>query len=122
MLMEERIRIIRKELGLTQEEFAKRIGLARNSVASYEIGRREPTNAIIVSICKEFHINEEWLRTGNGEMYSIQEDDYTKIAVDIDKNDPKARKVIIDYWNLSPKDKELFWNFFEKFVKKDGGN
>lgn len=122
MLMEERIRIIRKELGLTQEKFAKRIGLARNSVASYEIGRREPTNAIIVSICKEFHINEEWLRTGNGEMYSIQEDDYTKIAVDIDKNDPKARKVIIDYWNLSPKDKELFWNFFEKFVKKDGGN
>ncbi len=120
--MKERIRIIRKELGLTQEEFAKRIGLARNSVASYEIGRREPTNAIIVSICKEFHINEEWLRTGNGEMYSIQEDDYTKIAVDIDKNDPKARKVIIDYWNLSPKDKELFWNFFEKFVKKDGGN
>lgn len=67
--MEERIKIIRKELGLTQEEFAKRIGLVRSSVAKYEIGRREPTNAIILSICKEFNIREEWLRTGQGEMF-----------------------------------------------------
>lgn len=67
--MEERIKIIRKELGLTQEEFAKRIGLVRSSIAKYEIGKREPTNAIILSICKEFNVREEWLRNGEGEMH-----------------------------------------------------
>lgn len=64
--MKDRIKKIRKHLKLTQEEFGKRIGLARNSIASYETGRREPTNSIIVSICREFGVNEVWLRTGEG--------------------------------------------------------
>nr|DAO27532.1 MAG TPA: Helix-turn-helix XRE-family like protein [Caudoviricetes sp.] len=51
---------------MTQDDFSKKLGLARNSIASYETGRREPTNAIIVSICREFGINEIWLRTGEG--------------------------------------------------------
>lgn len=119
--MEERIKIIRKELKLTQDEFAKRIGLVRSTVAKYEIGKREPTNAIILSICKEFSINETWLRSGEGEMWAIQTDDYTKIAASIDKNDSRARQAIIDYWNLSEEDKELFWNFVERFMKKDAG-
>lgn len=77
--MKERIRQVRKSLSLTQEEFAKRLGLARNSIANYEIGRREPTNAIIISICREFGVNEVWLRTGEGgeaNMFTkIDEDD-----------------------------------------------
>lgn len=67
--MKDRIKQLRTELEYTQEEFAKRLGLARNSIANYEIGRREPTNAIITSICREFNVNEEWLRTGEGEMF-----------------------------------------------------
>ena len=64
--IKDRIKKVRKQLDMTQDDFSKKLGLARNSIASYETGRREPTNAIIVSICREFGINEIWLRTGEG--------------------------------------------------------
>lgn len=66
--MNARIKSIRESVGLTQEEFGKRIGSARNTIANYETGNRTPSNAVITSICREFNINEQWLRTGEGEM------------------------------------------------------
>lgn len=66
--MKDRIKQIRKENNLTQEKFAERIGVKRNTIATYETGKSEPMENIIVSICREFSINEEWLRTGQGEM------------------------------------------------------
>lgn len=67
--MQSRIKKIRTELKLTQQEFANRIGSKRNTVAKYEVGVNQPSNAIIVSICREFNIDEHWLRTGEGEMF-----------------------------------------------------
>ena len=67
--MKDRIKSLRKTLDLTQQEFADKIGLKRNSVASYEIGRNYPMDTVIKSICREFNVNEEWLRTGEGEMF-----------------------------------------------------
>lgn len=67
--MNQRIKKIRKDFGLTQEEFGNRLGVKRNTVATYEMGRGEPINAIISLICKEFGVNEEWLKTGVGEPY-----------------------------------------------------
>lgn len=68
--MNDRIKILRKNLDLTQQEFANTLGLKRNSVASYEIGRSIPMEAVIISICREFNVSETWLRTGNGEMFN----------------------------------------------------
>ena len=77
--MKDRIKKIRKHFGLTQEEFAKKSGVLRNSIANYEIGRREPSSAVIALICKEFGVNEVWLRTGEGGdenmLTKISEDD-----------------------------------------------
>lgn len=67
--MNERLRKLRKTLDMTQQEFADRIGIKRNSLANYETGRNTPIDAIIVSICREFNVNEEWLREGKGEMF-----------------------------------------------------
>ena len=67
--MNERLKKLRKELDMTQQEFADRIGIKRNSLANYETGRNTPIDAIIVSICREFNVNENWLRTGEGEMF-----------------------------------------------------
>lgn len=67
--MNERLKKLRKALDLTQQEFADRIGIKRNSFANYETGRNTPIDAIIVSICREFNVNEEWLRTGEGDMF-----------------------------------------------------
>ncbi len=67
--MKDRLKILRKTLKLTQEEFAARIGIKRNSYANYEIGRNKPIDAVVFSICREYGVSETWLRTGEGEMF-----------------------------------------------------
>ena len=67
--MNNRIKEIRKDLHLTQSQFAERIGLKQNSIAQIEIGKRTPSEQVIVSICREFGIFREWLETGEGLKY-----------------------------------------------------
>ncbi len=67
--MNHRIKELRKALSLTQQEFADRIGMKRNTIANYEIDRNEPSNSVITLICREFNVSENWLRTGEGEMF-----------------------------------------------------
>ena len=67
--MKERIKKLRKALDLTQQEFANRIGSVQNTITGYETGRRVPSNQVISLICREFNVNEIWLRTGGGEMF-----------------------------------------------------
>lgn len=67
--MKNRIRELRKELGLTQAKFGERLGIKANTIGNYETGLRVPSDAIIFSICREFDVNEDWLRTGSGDMF-----------------------------------------------------
>lgn len=64
--MNERIKRLRSKLEMTQQEFADRLCIKRGTLANYEIGRNEPIDAVISLMCKEFHVNEIWLRTGEG--------------------------------------------------------
>lgn len=83
MLLNERLKKLRKALDLTQQEFADRIGVKRNTIATYEIGRNTPLDAVIASICREFNVSETWLRTGEGEMFVKRtEDDELAAAVE----------------------------------------
>lgn len=66
--MQDRIKELRKSLGLTQRDFGKRLGVQANTITSYESGVRTPNNSMILAICREFNVNESWLRTGEGEM------------------------------------------------------
>lgn len=70
--MHERIKKLRKTLDLTQKEFGERIGVKPNTIATYEIGRNAPIDAVISLICREFNVSEPWLRTGEGEMFVPQ--------------------------------------------------
>lgn len=67
--MNERIRELRKVLSLNQTEFGDRIGVKQTTIAGYERGARVPLDSVILSICREFNVNEEWLRTGVGKMF-----------------------------------------------------
>lgn len=67
--MKDRIKRVRKELALTQQEFADRLGIKRGGVANYEVGRNEPADSVISLICREFNVNEQWLRDGTGKMF-----------------------------------------------------
>ncbi len=71
----ERIRKLRKTLDLTQQKFGERIGIKGNTVAQYELGRNEPVDAVFSLICREYDVREEWLRTGEGEMFKPKPSD-----------------------------------------------
>ena len=70
--MDERIKELRKALGLNQMEFGKRIGVAPNTISTYENGTRALSDAIIMLVCREFGVSETWLRTGAGEMFAAR--------------------------------------------------
>ena len=67
--MNERIKQLRKVLDLTQQKFADKLGVKRNTVGQWECGINAITDRVIFSICREFDVSEEWLRTGEGEMF-----------------------------------------------------
>lgn len=67
--MNKRLKSLRKSLGLTQSEFAERIGSVQNTITGYETGRRVPSSQVLSLIAREFNVNETWLRTGEGEMF-----------------------------------------------------
>lgn len=67
--MNERLKLLRKSLGLTQNEFAEQLGLKQTSYSMIENGKRPLHERHIKLICLTFHVNEDWLRTGNGCMY-----------------------------------------------------
>lgn len=70
MEMKDRIKKIRKDLDLTQQTFAEKIGTTANVLTNYETGRRNPSSSVINNMCKTFNVNEEWLRTGEGDMFT----------------------------------------------------
>lgn len=70
MNINERIKLLRKDLGLTQQEFADKLGIKRGAIANYEIGRNSPLDAVLTLICNIFNVNKEWLVNGMGEMYT----------------------------------------------------
>ena len=116
--MNERIKKLRRTLDLTQQEFADKIGIKRNSLANYETGRNTPIDAIVVSICREFNVNEEWLRNGIGEMFLPTDGNadiarLTKQLLDEESDSFKNRLISI-LSNLSVEE----WQYLEKRAKE----
>lgn len=116
--MNERIKQIRKTLNLTQDEFAEKVGLARNSIASYESGRRTPNDAIIKLICREFNVDYFWLTEGIGEMFTqIPQTLIDNIAIEYKLTDDY--KAILEAFLEVPDDKkEVIKDFFLSIAKK----
>lgn len=77
--MNERLIKLRKSLHITQQEFANRLNISRSTIATYEVGKSNPSDAAVMLICREFNVNEEWLRNGTGEMF-LPANRYTEIT------------------------------------------
>ncbi|MCQ2743481.1 MAG: helix-turn-helix domain-containing protein [bacterium] len=74
--MNERIKELRKKLNLNQADFGKMIGVTVTAISKVEKGINNVSDRLILSICKEFNVNEEWLRTGTGTMFNeVSRDD-----------------------------------------------
>lgn len=113
--MNERIKEVRKSLGLTQQEFADRIGVKRNTVATYEGGRNIPIDSVVSLICKEFNVNEEWLRTGEGKMFQdlSQGELAARVVGEALADDNKfIQSVFISLGKLT----QTEWKVVEKFI------
>ena len=110
--MKERVKELRKKLGLTLEKFGEKLGVTKQTVSRIENGVNSLTDQMFKSICREFNVNEHWLRTGEGDMFQKVSfaDEYTKAAADICNNDPVAMQVLINYWKMDPGTRDIFWN------------
>lgn len=78
--MNERIKLLRKTLKLTQQEFADKLNIKRGAVANYEVGRNQPIDAVISLICKTYNVNEDWLKSGEGDMFLPFEDEFAEMV------------------------------------------
>ena len=114
--MKDRIKKIRKESGLTQVDFGERIGVKGNTITNYENGLRTPTDAVILSICREFDVNEEWLRNGTGEMFvqKSKDEQISEMLGEIQKSgeDTFKHRLVSALANLG----EDGWNALEKLI------
>ncbi len=122
--MNERIKELRKSLGLTQLEFGEQVGVKANTIGNYEIGLRTPSDAVIRAICREFNVNENWLRTGEGEMFNPQDE---KLAAFIgslvaDDSDPFKRRMVELLADLTPEEWKLLEKMAERLTKKEEGS
>ena len=70
----DRIKLLRKNLGLTQQAFADSLNIQRGAVASWEVKRTVPNTPSLTLICREYNVNREWLETGKGDMYETVTD------------------------------------------------
>ena len=86
--LKDRIRLIRKHFGLTQGEFAQKLGTVQNTITGYETGRRTPSGSAQELICTKFGVNELWLKTGEGDMLKEipEEDEIASIVSDLLEN------------------------------------
>lgn len=84
MTLGERIKKVRRSLDLTQQKFAEKIGTTQNTIANYEIGHRNPSASAFNNICKTFNVSEDWLRTGEGEMF-VQRAEKDELAAAVER-------------------------------------
>ena len=114
MSINERIKILRKKISLTQSEFAKRIGVTESAICNYENGKRAISEQTLRSICREFNANIVWLETGNGDMFLPKPegvlDDLT-VQYKLNKTEIEILK---NYLALSPKEREGFIETLKK--------
>lgn len=112
--MTARIKAIRDHFGLTLEAFGSKIGITRSAVSNIEKGRSNPSEQVLIAICREFNVNEQWLRTGDGEMLIKvnPSDELAVFTAQLQKEDSFRKRFIAVLSGLEPSD----WAVLEKFV------
>ena len=119
--MNERIKELRLKLGLSQEDFGRRLGVGRGAITNIELNKVEPKPLFVDLICEQFRANKEWLETGKEPMFSdgLPEDELATIWAQIKASDDDLIKAIIkSYWQLSDSDKAAVRKMVDKMADK----
>ena len=121
-MIKDRIRYVRKDAKLTQTEFGKKIGVSLSAIQNLEYGRVEPNDLTILMLCRTFHVNEHWLRTGDGEMYREQSrgDMLVDIAGNIlgDDMSDDFEAIVLALKKVSPERLAAFCDFCESVAEE----
>ena len=121
--LNERLRKLRKTLGLTQQEFADRLKVPRNTIGGYEVGKSNPSDAAVNNICNTFNVNEHWLRTGEGEMFIelTKEEEIASFIGGVlrDEDDSFKKRLISGLAALDETGWEVLENFLNSIQKKE---
>ncbi len=120
--MKNRIKKIRNYMGLTQEQFAKQLGLSRNHIAQIETGKGIASDRTLKDICREFSVNEEWLRTGTGDMFNLPEDETAALVSDLlEEPENEFYQSILEllriYKQLSPESRNVLHEVGKMFLE-----
>ena len=119
MTQNERIKEVRKSLGLTLEKFGERIGLKKSAVSLIENGKNAVTDANVKAICREFGVDYIWLTTGDGEMFVDTDDDFIEIIDRIMVGEDDARKNLFKaLLEASDEDIAAFQRIIDLFASK----
>lgn len=121
--MNERLKLLRKTLNLSQDAFAERIGMKGSSISLLESGRRNITEQVIKSICREFNVDYGWLTTGVGEMFVDSDEDFLARvdAILVDENEDR-RNMIKTLLYASDEDIEAVSRLVKYFYDLKHGN
>lgn len=114
-----RLKKLRKSLGMNQEEFASALKMSSSSISKIEKGERNLTERLANQISKEFGVNEIWLLTGEGEMFNFTEEDekITELMSSIiTNNDEFMKKVILTFSKLDDNQKEFLKNLMKELT------
>lgn len=121
--MNERLRKLRKTLDLTQQAFADKLGIARGNIGAYEVGKNALSDAVISLICREFDVNENWLRTGEGEMFIelTKEEEIASFIGGVlrDEDDSFKKRLVSGLAALDETGWEVLENFLNSIQKKE---
>lgn len=121
----QRVKRIRTDLGLTLDQFGKKIGLKKTAISRIENGKATITEQTIISVCREFGVDESWLRNGEGEMFKDQTKDATLMAEIGDlfsSEKPRIRKELLQIITAaSPEELATGYNFCKKIVEASHG-
>lgn len=121
-MVDERIKQLRKTLGLTQTEFGARVGLSRDAMANIETGRVEPKALAINMICAEYNVREEWLRNGTGDMFRVMDagDHLAELAGRIlgENGDDLIDRLCAVLADLTPDEKDFIYRIACRLVSE----
>lgn len=118
MTQNERIKEVRKSLGLTLEKFGERIGLKKSAVSLIENEKNSVTDANVKAICREFGVDYIWLTTGDGEMFVDTDDDFIERIDRIMAGEDDARKNLFKFMlELSDEDIEALDRLMKKVIE-----
>lgn len=109
--MKDRIREVREHFGLSMEKFGSRIGIGKASISLLESGKNNPSVQTITLICREFGVNEQWLRTGEGEMFEqTRASVLDRLSTEYDLS-REQRSVIEAFLDLDPQERDVILKY-----------